>query len=82
MSAIHLENETLQITGATKVVSSTPTQSVIEIGGTAVILTGNNIEVKKLNLDEGEVVLNGKFNNIKFCEAGQKKGSLIKKIFK
>ncbi len=79
---IHLEGEVLQIKGATKVASSTPTQAVVEMGGSAIILTGNNIEVKKLNLEEGEVVLQGKFQLIKFSESAASKGSLLKRIFK
>ena len=79
---IHLEGEILQIKGATKVSSSTSSQAVVEIGEDAVILTGNDIEVKKLNLEEGEVCFLGKFNNIKLGSASPKKGSLIKRIFK
>ena len=48
---IHLEGELLQIKGATKVTSSTPTQAMIELGGNAIVATGNGIEVKKLNLE-------------------------------
>ena len=79
---IHLEGELLQIKGATKVTSSTPTQAMIELGGNAIVATGNGIEVKKLNLDEGEVVLSGKFSNMKLSEASGAKGSLLKRIFK
>ncbi len=79
---LHLEGDQLQIKGATKVASSTPTQAVVENGDSAIVLTGNNIEVKKLNLEEGEVVLSGKFNIIKLGEACGKKGSLLKRIFK
>lgn len=79
---LHIENENLTIMGATKVVSTTPPQAVVEQGSVAVIITGNNIEVKKLNLEAGEVVLSGKFLNIKFGEPSAKKGSLIKRIFK
>lgn len=79
---IHLEGEILQVKGATKVASSTPTQAVVEMGGNALILTGSNIEVKKLNLEEGEVHLQGKFLLIKFSESQASKGSLLKRIFK
>ncbi len=79
---IHLEDELLQIKGATKVVSSTPTQAVIEMGGKSIILTGSNLEVKKLNLEENEVVLSGNFAMIKLGDANAKKGSLLKRILK
>ncbi len=79
---IHLEGEILQIKGATKVASSTPTQAVVEMSGSAVVLSGNGIEVKKLNLEENEVHLQGKFQNIKFSESVASKGSFLKRIFK
>lgn len=79
---LHLEGDNIAIKGATKVVSSTEAQAVIEIGEKSVVLSGEGIEVKKLNLDEGEVCLNGLFSMIKFASAKGKKGSIIKRIFK
>lgn len=78
---LHLEGEILQIKGATKVVSSTSTQAVVEMANKTIVLSGNKIEVKKLNLEEGEVCLFGEFSVIKFGQKGDKKG-LIKRIFK
>lgn len=79
---IHIENETLEIKGATKVVSSTQSQAVVETGSTCIVITGTEIEVKSLNLEEGLVSLAGKFNNIKFGNATGKKQPLFKRIFK
>ena len=79
---LHLEGENFTIMGATRVASTTPTQAVVEQGNVAVLITGNNIEVKKLNLENGEVVLSGKFLNIKFGDPSAKNGSLVKRIFK
>lgn len=78
---MHLEGQILQVKGATKVVSSTSSQAVVEMGERCVVLTGEKIEVKKLNLDEGEVCLFGEFSTIKFTQASVKKG-LLKRIFK
>ncbi len=78
---LHLEGDTLQIKGATRVASSTLTQAVVECGDSAVIISGNSIEVKKLNLEEGEVLFCGKFSNIKMGEKSDKK-TLLKRIFK
>ena len=80
--ALHLENELLILKGATRVVSSTPTQAVVEVVGNGVIVSGEGIEVKMLNLDEGEVSLAGKFSNIKFGGNLGKKQPLLKRIFK
>lgn len=82
MNLLHLEGESLYIKGATKIISSSQTQAVIQTGESMVVLTGNNIEVKKLNLEEGEVCLNGNFSNIKLNEHSSKKQPLLKRIFK
>lgn len=82
MEVLHLEGNSLFIKGATKVVSSSQNQAVIETGESVMVLSGNNIEVKKLNLEEGEVCLNGNFNLIKLNKHGGKKQPLLKRIFK
>ena len=79
---IHLENELLQIVGATKIVSATSSQAVVETSEKTIVVSGNDIEVKKLNLDDGEVVLSGKFENIKFVHPGNKKQPFLKRLFK
>ena len=79
---LHMEGNITTIRGATKVVSSTQNQAVIEVGERCLIFSGNNIEVKKLNLEEEEVCLEGVFENIKFTSTGLKKGGLLKRIFK
>lgn len=79
---LHLEGDCLQIKGATKVISSTQTQAVIETTENGIVVLGNEIEVKKLNLEEGEIVLNGKFSCFKFGAVAGKKQPLLKRIFK
>ena len=79
---MHIEGNLIQIIGATKVVSSSSNQAVIEMGEKCVVLTGEKIEVKKLNLEEGEVCLEGELANIKFTLSSGKKGSFLKRIFK
>ena len=79
---LHLEGDTLAIKGATKVISSTASQAVVEAGGRSFVITGGGIEVKKLNLDEGEVCFSGKFSLIKIGHAQDKKQPFLKRIFK
>lgn len=81
-NSLFLSGETLQIKGATKVVSSTQNQAVIEDNEALIVISGSEIEVKKLNLDDNEVELKGKFTNIKLSHAGVKKVPLLKRIFK
>lgn len=81
-NSLYMQGDNLQIKGATKVVSSTQSQAVIEREDALIVISGSDIEVKKLNLDETEVELKGKFSNIKFSQSGAKKTPLLKRIFK
>lgn len=81
MKLLHLEGQTLVLQGVTKVISSSQTQAVLQCGENEVVLTGNNIEVKKLELETGEVCLQGDFSNIKLS-AKREKQPLLKRIFK
>ncbi|MBO5394864.1 MAG: hypothetical protein J6A28_03060 [Clostridia bacterium] len=79
---LHLEGNVLQIKGATRVVSTTASQAVIECAEKCIVISGSGIEVKKLNLEECEVCLQGEFLLIKFGAAQGKKQPLLKRIFK
>ncbi len=82
MNLLHLEGETLLIKGASKIVSSSQTQVVLETVESSMVITGSGIEVKKLNLEDGEVCLQGKFTMIKLDQPSVKKQPLLKRIFK
>ena len=71
----------LSITGVKKVISCSPTQSVIETENEKIVISGNDIEAKKIDLQNGEVCLYGLFHNIKLQTSSEKK-SLLKRIFK
>ena len=77
----HIENNLIIIKGATKIISSTPSQAIIETGECGIVITGNNIEVKSLNLEENEVCISGQASNIKFSSS-VKKQPFLKRIFK
>ena len=79
---ISIENQNnININGATKVVSSTQNQAVVESEETSIIISGSDLEVKKLDLDNKEVSFSGKITNIKFSSNSQKL-PLLKRIFK
>lgn len=79
---ISIENEKkVLVRGVTKVVSSTPTQSVIQTALSTIVFSGSNIEVKKLDIENGEIALEGTFLNIKFSQKGEKQ-PFLKRIFK
>ena len=78
---LHIEGESLLLGGVSKVVSATQTQSVVEMGQKMIVISGENIEVVSLNLEEGKLCLKGKFSNVKFGQGG-KRTPLLKRIFK
>ena len=79
---ITIENETkMIIKGAKKVVSSIPTQCVVETNDSSLVVLGAGLEITKLDLDNFEVVVCGKIVSMKFAQKGNKQ-PLLKRIFK
>lgn len=82
-NTISLENyEKLEIKGAVKIVSATASQAIVETENKTIFVTGSNIEVTKLDLENSLVCLNGSFTNLKFSISNGQKQSLFKRIFK
>lgn len=80
---ITIENSSsISIKGATKVVSSTNSQAVVETKENTIIISGSNLEVRKLDLENGEVCFLGKVTNIKFAPPSTGKIPLLKRLFK
>lgn len=75
------DRKKITIGGATKVLSSTSNQAVVEVGDCSIVIAGTNIEVTKLDLDNKEVVFSGNINSIKYTTK-QEKTNLIKRLFK
>lgn len=79
---ITLENrKNMIIFGATKVISSTTNQAVVEVGDTQLVISGSNLEVKKLNLEDKEVCFCGEINSFKYMTK-KEKIPFLKRIFK
>lgn len=79
---IYIENEkNISIKGAKKVVSSTPSQTVAQTELSIIIFSGSEMEVKKLDIENQEVVLSGNITNIKFSKKVEKQ-PFLKRIFK
>ncbi len=75
-------NEMITIKGATRVSSSTQSQAVVETASNTIVISGNDIEVKKLNLESQEVCFSGKFSNVKLASLSSGKTPILKRIFK
>lgn len=69
------------IKGATKVLSVTATQAVVEVDNSCLVISGNNLEVTKLDLEGRSVELSGEIQNLKYTRKQEKIG-LFKRLFK
>ena len=82
MQSIHIEDrKKINLVGATKIISSTSTQAVVEMEDTTLIIQGTSLEITKLNLENHEVTFVGEFASAKYVNKAEKKG-LFKRIFK
>jgi sporulation protein YabP len=82
METITIEDRTfLTLKGATRMISSTETQSVVEVGDCNVVVSGQNLEITKLDLENKEVTLKGRINSLKYAQKTEKT-NLIKRLFK
>lgn len=70
----------LTITGVEKVVSVKPDLLQVKTSAGDMAVTGQNIEVTKLDLEQHTISLTGKFDSVKYSE--NNKTPLLKKIFK
>jgi sporulation protein YabP len=70
----------LNLTGVEKVISIKPDLLQVKTSAGDIIITGQNIEVTKLDLEQHTLNLNGQFDSFKYNE--NNKTPLLKKIFK
>ena len=69
----------IELLGIEKVESNNPSQVVCVAMGSVLVISGKNLHIKKLDINEGILVLEGTIDGIKY--QGEKK-SLLKRIFK
>ena len=75
-----VDRKFLSLTGVDKVISVKPDLLQIKTSAGDMIVSGQNIEVTKLDLEQHTINLSGKFDTIKYSE--NNKTPLLKKIFK
>lgn len=79
---LNIENQKiLCIKGVEKAISSTPTQTVLQTEKSKVLICGNNLEIKKLDIENKEAIIDGEIYSVKFIKKMEKK-SFLKRIFK
>lgn len=82
MESLFIEDrKKITIKGADKMISSTATEVIVEIGGANLVINGTELEITGLNLQDKEVILTGNINAVKYA-AKHEKISLLKRIFK
>jgi len=71
--------KTLQLTGVEKVESSNEVQIVCIVMNSPLVITGKNMHVKKLDVEQGQVEIEGNIDSIKYQAERQ---NFFKRIFK
>lgn len=71
----------LTLTGVQKVISINETQAKIELFDSTLFIFGRDMKLNKLNLENGEVVIEGFFDSFKYG-AQKEKGGFFKRLFK
>ncbi len=80
-SSIILNNQTsLSLTGVQEVYSTNEKLIMLKASGKKLTITGENINITKLNVDTGELEAKGMFDTIKYST--NIKTGLFKKVFK
>lgn len=75
------ERKKINIAGATKVISSTTTQAIVEVSDSTIVISGVNIEVTKLDLENKEVQFSGEVSGLKYLKKNEKT-NVFKRLFK
>lgn len=66
-SRLVLENrKELTLSGITKVISINENNAYVLVNGTKLNITGSEINIQKLDVNDGILILNGLFNEIKY----------------
>ncbi len=73
------DRKLLALTGVDKVESSNENMVVCTINASPVVITGKSLHVKKLDVESGQIEIEGKIDGIKYQT--EKKG-FFKRIFK
>lgn len=78
------KRENISVTGVLDVLSFDEETVVVETDMGVLVMSGFNLHVSKLNLDIGELEVDGEINSLNYEDdkLSSKKGSFLSKIFK
>ena len=81
-SSLNLKNRNLlSLIGVEKVYEANPTKIQLQIAGSVLSILGQDLNITKLNVDSGEVQVDGVIDELKFSQT-QQKTNFFKKMFK
>ncbi len=81
--AIHIEGRTLtSVTGVKDVASFNEMEIFLITEAGELTIEGSGLHITKLNLDEGQVVLEGEVVAIEYADAPALKGGVFSRLFK
>lgn len=78
---ILINRKNMTVTGIKKVLAVSESAITLLLDSSSMQVLGENMEVKKLDVESGLLEVEGKINNIKYL-APREKTPLLKKIFK
>jgi sporulation protein YabP len=76
------DRKNMLVTDVIDVDSFNLTEILLETGQGTILVKGNDIHVKRLNLERGEADIEGKFDSIVYTKDKGKSDSLLKRMFK
>ena len=76
-----VNRKSLTLTGIEKVVGINETNLLVEVDGGSLSVSGQNMEVKKLDVESGNLEIEGKIDSMKYLDKKEKLG-FFKRIFK
>ena len=81
--ALRLDNrENLALTGVTDVESYDETSVYAQTTAGRVVITGRGLKISKLNLEEGQLAVDGQLDSFTYTEKNARRGKLVSRIFK
>ena len=73
--------KTLNLTGVEKVFEANQTKVQLQVAGSVLSVAGQNLNITKLDVEKGEVQIDGIVDELKFSNQ-QQKTNFFKKMFK
>lgn len=81
--AIHIENrELMSITGIKEVISFNDVEIVLMTDLGKLRIEGNDLRITKLNVDDGNVIIEGQIIALEYEETTMQKGGLFSRVFR